>query len=559
MLPSPTALTRRIGTTPATDRRVNSRDTTLLGRLAVLTTVLTAAVGLMSVIPASAAPAPAQTLSWGPCPKIHGAGPEVRCATVRVPRDHARPSGPTIQIMISRIPARDPGRRRGVLIGNPGGPGGDAIGMFSALKVPREVRDEWDLIAVQPRGLLSSTPARCTPADDADAITAIVSFGGLNRERCDSADPGYVRTITTENTARDIDVVRRALGEEKVSLYGISYGTLLMSTYATLYPGHTDRLVLDSGVDPSWVWNTVLAAQTSSYKRRTHEMMAWIAQRDNIYHLGRTPLAVYRAWSAKVERESGVPPSLAAPPARVGDVPPGLRAVAAQYIAGVDLTADARARFENFIATMLVPGGLQAKSSLLGVTRLAAPDRNLWPLVALRTAGRATAPSTPNPQVIKLLTTMQEMQNLIMCNENQVPAQPATIPAAFFANYVVGDVYDAPGLIYQSGMACAGAPAVTRPVALANRGLAVPPLQIQSLGDPQTPYRGSFAMQRLMRSHLITVGGGDHAQLGRRNPALDRAITDYLRTGRTSIRSVPEPTISASLTKAPPTGIGASG
>ncbi|MEE3851638.1 alpha/beta fold hydrolase [Gordonia sp. LSe1-13] len=499
---------------------------------------------------------PEQRLDWGPCPAIHYAAPEVRCATVQVPRDHANPSGPTIDITVSRLAARDPSRKRGVLIGNPGGPGGDAVGMFSALPIPQAMRDEWDLVAVQPRGLLSSTPVQCDPLEESDTVAAITTAGAVNRERCDRSNPGYVRTITTENTARDIESVRRLLGVDKVSLYGISYGTLLMSTYATLFPHRTDRLVLDSGVDPALVWNDVLASQTQAYKRRVHEMMAWIAQRDNIYHLGTTPLAVYRAWSAKVAAESGVPPSLAAPPAQVGDVPPGLRSVAQQYIAGVNLTADARARFENLIATLLVPGGVQASSSLLGVTRMAAPERNMWPLVAMRTNGTAVPPKEPAPELVKVLTNLQEMQNLILCNENQAPAQPALIPASVYANYVVGDVFESPGLIYQSGMACAGAPAVTRPVALRNRGLAVQPLQIQSLGDPQTPYRESLAMQRQMRSHLITVGGGDHAQLGRSNPPLDRAIIEYLRTGRTSVRRAPEPPIAASLTDPPRTGIG---
>ncbi|MGK2319234.1 alpha/beta fold hydrolase [Gordonia rhizosphera NBRC 16068] len=540
----------------ATERPVTSPGRTRIRRLLAAVVTIGAVLGVLTA-PSAADASPAQTLRWGACPPIHGAGPDVRCATVRVPRDYADPTGPSIDILVSRLPARDPGRRRGVLIGNPGGPGGDAIAMFSALPLPDAMRDEWDLVAVQPRGLLSSTPVECAPVQESDTLAAITAAGALNRERCDKSRPGYVRTITTENTARDIEWVRRLLGVDKVSLYGISYGTLLMSTYATLFPRHTDRLVLDSGVDPSWIWNDVLASQTDGYKRRVHEMMAWIAQHDNIYHLGTTPLAVYRAWSAKVTEESGVPPSLAAPPAQVADVPPGLRAVAQQYIAGANLTAEARAGVENLIATLLVPGGNQATSSLLGLTRLAAPDRNAWPLVAMRTNGRATPPAKISPQLIKILTNLQQMQNLIMCNENQVPAQPAQIPAAVYADFVVGDVFDAPGLYYASGLACAGAPPVVRPVTLSNRGLAVQPLQIQSLGDPQTPYRGGLAMQRVMRSRLITVGGGDHAQLGRHNAPLDRAIVEYLRTGRTAVRSVPQAPITASLTTPPPrTGIG---
>lgn len=534
-----------------------SRTSVLIRPLLAMVIVVGAAVGMTAVPRAQATPASTGTLSWGACPQIHFAAPEVQCATVQVPRDHANPQGPSIDVMVSRLPAREPGRARGVLIGNPGGPGGDAIGMFSALPVPDAMRDEWDLVAVQPRGLLSSTPVECAPLTDVDPLAGIIAAGAVNRERCDQQLPGYVRTLTTENTARDIEVVRRALGVDKVSLYGISYGSLLMSTYATLYPRHTDRLVLDSGVNPELVWNGVLASQTSGYKRRVHEMMAWIAQRDNIYHLGRTPLAVYRKWSATVADESGVPPSLAAPPARVGDVPPGLRAVADQYIAGVNLTADARARFENLIATLVVPGGVQANSSLLGITRQAAPDRNAWPLVAMRINGLSQSPAEPDPEVVRILTNLQEMQSLILCNENQAPAQPWLIPGSLYANFVVADIFEAPGLYYQSGLACAGAPAVTRPVALQNRGLAVQPLQIQSLGDPQTPYRESVVLQRQMRSHLITVGGGDHAQLGRSNPTLDRAIVEYLRTGTTAVTSAPEPPVTASLTTPPRTGVGA--
>lgn len=517
---------------------------------ATLTAVVVGGVSLpIAAAPAAAAPAPA--LQWGACDPIHGASKETRCATLRVPRDYAHPNGPTISITVSRIPARDQAHKRGVLIGNPGGPGGDAVSMFTVSQVPKAVADEWDLIGVQPRGLPGATPVRCDSITEADDI--YFNAGGVDRTRCEKNTPGYTRTLTTETTARDIEMARRALGVERVSLYGISYGTLLMATYATLYPQRTDRLVLDSSVDPNWIWNNILAEQTPGYKARVNAMMAWIAAHDNVYHLGRTPLAVYRKWSAKVTAEAGVPPSLAQPPAQVGDVPPGLRSVAQLYLAGENLTADVRARFANFVATIAKPGALQLSSPLLVLTRVAAPDRNGWPFIARRIAG--TVP-TPRASTVQLQAAMvsQNMQSLVLCNENQAPSNPADVPASFFANFVVGDIFDGPGLFYRSGMACAGAPSAVRPVALANRGLAIVPLQIQSLGDPQTPYRGSLVMQRIMRSHLITVGGGDHGQLGRDNPALAAALTDYLSTGRTAVRSVGQAAISTPLTGSKTTG-----
>ena len=507
---------------------------------------LVSAAQLASAPEASAAPA----LDWQACPAVHGVPATVRCATVEVPLDHSEPNGETIEIGVSRMQARDQSRRRGVVMGNPGGPGGDGIAMFSQLRPPAAMLDEWDLVAVQPRGLVSGTPLRCDPitGDEPELMTAL---GKLNRDRCEARTPGLGATLTTENTARDMEVVRRLLGEPKVSLYGISYGTLLMSTYATLFPQRVDRMVLDSGFDPSVVWNSLLSVQTPGYKARVHEMMAWIARHDRIYHLGTTPLAVYRKWSDRVSAEAGVPPSLLAPPAQVGDVPPGLRAVAQQYIAGTDLTADARARFENLVFTLLRPGSLQLTSQLLVLTRALAPDRNSWPTVALMTANPGRKLPTPGPAAIEAAQVSQDMQAAVLCNENQVPAQPSLGFQAFVANYVTGDPFEAPGLAYESGLACAGAPALAQPVEIRNRGLAVAPLQIQSVGDPQTPYRGSLKMHELMRSHLITVGGGDHAQLGRANKPLDDAIVEYLRDGRTSVQRVPEAPITAPLTRLP--------
>ncbi|MBM7368349.1 alpha/beta fold hydrolase [Gordonia hydrophobica] len=501
------------------------------------------AVGGVLAVPAVAPAAP--TLNWGSCAPIHQASPDTQCATLTVPRDYSKPNGPTISITVSRIPARNQDGKRGVLIGNPGGPGVDGISMFTLLRPPTQVRDEWDLVSVQPRGLIDSTPVRCDEPSASDDV--FTSLGKVNRDRCEKNTPGYTRTLTTENTARDIERVRQALGVQKVSLYGVSYGTWLMSTYATLFPQHTDRVVLDSAVDPARVWGSVLDDQTSAYESRARQMMAWIAANDDVYHLGETPLAVYRRWSDQVSREAGVPPSLMAPPARVGDVPPGLQAVAQQYIAGVNLTADARARLENLVATLTNPGSSQATSSLLGLTRGVAPDRNGWPIVAQRMTGQLKA-EKPSKATLQVMRNFQDMQAVIICNEDWAPHDSTLAPAALIQNYLIGDIFTAPGLLFKSGLGCAGTTPVTRRIPVTNSGLAVRPLLINSLGDPQTPYRHAQALRQTMRAHLITVGGGDHGQLGRGNTPLDAAIADYLRTGATAVTRVPQGPITTPLT-----------
>ncbi len=489
--------------------------------------VALAAAGGLLVAPGTAAAAP----SWGPCPQLFGASRETVCTTITVPADYANPGGRKIDVLVSKLPATGP--KRGVLVGNPGGPSGDGVSMFTQLPMPAAVRAQYDLVAVQPRGLPGAGALDCTER---------FVIGAELRAACERTLPGYAATITTANTARDVESARKALGlGDRLNLYGLSYGTTLFSTYATMYPQHVDRLILDSAVDPEMLWNDLLAAQTPHYKKRVNAMFAWIAANDRVFHLGTTPLAVYRKWSARVEQEAGVPPSLAAPPARVGDVPPGLRAIARQYVDAVNLTADARARLENAVATVAT-GRIQATSSLYAVTRQVAPHRNAWYAVA----ELIITPQSPPPPTAELQRAFRiagQMQNTVLCNENRVAPDPLLLPAATISE-LLGDAFEAPGLSYKSGAACAGVP--SRPLPMpANRGLPVRPLLINSLGDPQTPYAGAKVLARLMNAHVITVGGGDHGQAFRGNAPLDAAIVEYLATGRTSVTSVPEAPIPA--------------
>ncbi|KQS00975.1 transporter [Williamsia sp. Leaf354] len=494
---------------------------------------------------ASAAPAPASSASWGPCPAIHGASADTVCTVVRVPRDYARPSAGSISVTVSKLPAGDQANKRGVLIGNPGGPGGDGIPMFTQAKLPTELRAQWDLIAVQPRGLIGANPVACAPVSPSSPAT-VFAGGAVARSACDARTPGGTENITTENTARDIDSAREQLGlGPRVNLLGISYGTTLMSTYATLFPQHTDRLILDSAVNPTIVWNTLLTAQTAPYRARTQAMFAWIAGNDATYHLGRTPLAVYREWSRKVAAEAGVPPSLGPPPAQVGDTPPAMRTAFDAFLRGSG-TAAARAYFDNLVAS-LATGKSQNASNLLTLTRVAAPSRDDWPRLAQRIIlAPRPARQLPSNQAERQVNS-SSMQLLLLCNENAVTARPQVAPASLLDSFVIGDPYTGASYLFESGLACSGAAPVARPVRISNRGLAVTPLQLQSIGDPQTPYPGGLIHRDRMRSHLITVGGGDHVQFGRGNPVVDAAIVEYLRTGSTSVTRAPEAPLTTPL------------
>lgn len=516
--------------------------------VAATATVL-AAAGLVVVQSASpAAPTAQAAPAWGACPDTVST-PGAVCTTVAVPQDYADPDGETIDITVSKLPARVPESRRGVLFGNAGGPGGDSLTYYDDNDLftwPEAMRDEWDLIGVQPRGLAHAGPLECAPMA-ADPVMVATNAGGAHRAACEEASGDDWRHLTTENTARDWEQVRLALGEEEISIHGLSYGTLLGSTYATLFPQHTDKMVLDSGVDPDWIWNQVLLEQNEPYKQRVRAMFDWIAAKDDVYGLGETPLAVYQRWTERVLAESGTTPTLAPPPAEVGDVPAEWQNLAQLWIDGTTATGPARVQMEGLARQIMTPGAVQSASPMLAATRGLAPQSQGWPMIAeaLRDDAPVGKVDPEMPEVPEEAMTALNMQSAILCNENQVAPRPLDYPGFLWTQFVTGDIFDATGWMFSSGAACAGAPAVTTPVDVSGGALDVDPLLINSVGDSQTPLHGAHALADRMGAHVITVDGGDHGQVAKGNQVVDDAVVEYLRTGDTDVTHAPAPPMPA--------------
>ena len=208
------------------------------------------------------------SIEWGACPPLaQGAtrNPGQKCGTVTVPLDYQQPDGKTITIEVSELAAAKPGKMRGYLLLNPGGPALEGLNMPSAMAptLPASVLDEYDLIGFDPRGVGVSTPVSCGlspsfagvfpyPAADG-SITQNVAQAKAAAEDCAKIG-GELQYFTTANTARDMDRIRIALGVPKISYWGQSYGTYLGAVYTTLFPQHTDRMVLEGNVDPNDVW-----------------------------------------------------------------------------------------------------------------------------------------------------------------------------------------------------------------------------------------------------------------------------------------------------------------
>ncbi|MEV4326357.1 alpha/beta fold hydrolase [Microbispora rosea] len=310
-----------------TNRAGASRIAAVVASIVLLSPALPAAgaAGVVDVVDAAALSSnrnpqhgPPQELRWGDCAGV--GDPALRCAEITVPLDHRRPRGRTITIAISRLPATDPALRRGVLLTTGGGPGGPGVPLTSSLAplLPPEVRARYDLIGFDIRFVERSTPIGCgqeveepggyrvrtatpgsLPADAAEARAYA--------RDCVRAAGWALPYATTANAARDMDMIRAALGEEKISYLGGSYAGMLGAVYAALFPGRVDRFVLDSPVDPKTAWRPYELGRTPAFEAGTAAFAAWTAERDAEYGLGGTAREVTDAVAELIRRAATAP------------------------------------------------------------------------------------------------------------------------------------------------------------------------------------------------------------------------------------------------------------
>ncbi|WP_456845805.1 alpha/beta hydrolase [Cellulomonas sp. P5_C6] len=204
-----------------------------------------------------------QQLEWTTCP-------EGECATAQVPLDYADPAGPSIGLALARSKATG-GEPLGSLLLNPGGPGASGVDFLAQATgtdqvkglVSADVQRQYDLVAFDPRGVQRSSPVQCVDGPELDTIIAtdhdystdagiqdaIDTYAGLGAACLQNTGPvlGHIDTISA---ARDLDVLRAALGDDKLAYLGFSYGTRLGATYAALFPEKVGRLVLDGALPP---------------------------------------------------------------------------------------------------------------------------------------------------------------------------------------------------------------------------------------------------------------------------------------------------------------------
>ncbi|MEU8891550.1 alpha/beta hydrolase [Streptomyces sp. NPDC048442] len=458
-----------------------------------------------------------QTPRWQRCDAENPA--TFQCATLKVPLDYSDPGGKKTDIAISRLRAGSVKERRGVLLLNPGGPGGPGLNLpvGPELSLSPAVKRQYDLIGFDPRGVGQSSPVGCgltgeerdaEPAYRAETYPKDVRRARAVAAKCRAREGDRLRHLTTRNTARDMDVIRAVLGEEKISYLGFSYGTYLGAVYTQMFPRRADRFVLDSAVDPAQYGRGMFLSMAKATEPAFVRWSAWTARRHATYHLGRTPAEVRKTFWDLVVRADRRPIDDNGTPV-TGD---GIRAgratffrvrKAAEWVAGLKRAAGGakpNPSGTHRAAPATVPAPAPGSAPGSAFARAVPPDNeaaSAWAVLCADT--RASWPREP-----------ERYRGDAIRDRARYPLY------GDFASTIKPCAFWTPG---------------SEPATTVDHSSRV--LIVQNEWDSQTPLATARGMHRALRgSRMVTVAGGEGHIVHGTNSCADRSATVYLTTGR---------------------------
>ncbi|MFD7896419.1 alpha/beta hydrolase [Streptomyces sp. NPDC059743] len=460
--------------------------------------------------------AAATGVAFGPCPKSEMLPPHITCGTVQVPLDYAEPEGKKIRLTVSRVRASgEPDQRQGALVFNPGGPGASSMYFPMAAEMPewKRIAQAYDIVGYAPRGVGRSAPLSCQdPADFTKAPTQSpthpsesyklerIAEAKAYAQGCAENTGPALAHFTSLSNARDLDVLRAALGEERLTFMGASYGTYFGALYATLFPSHVRRMVFDSAVnpDPRQIWYGNNLDQSVAFERRWADFRAWVAKHHKTYRLGTTPEEVQRSYET-------VRAAVAHEPAG-GKVGPG-----------------------QLQAAMLGAGYYDDYWAMRATALSEYVKGNPAPLIAQASPRPVAAADSENGNAV---------YTAVECNDAPWPTdwQVWDRDNTELARRAPFETWDNAWM----NLPCAYWP-VPRQQPLDVRtwpGELPPTLILAAERDAATPYEGALELQRrLAGSALVTErDAGTHGIAGGNNACVNKYLEDYLLRGEAPVR-----------------------
>lgn len=445
---------------------------------------------------------------------------EFECATIKVPLDYRDPGGKRLDLAISRLKSTAPDKRRGVLLSNPGGPGGQGLYMPLGLRetLPESAQQKYDLIGFDPRGVGESSPVSCglkpeeenwlRPYKD-ETFDKDVAWARDVANKCKEKAGDTLPYITTRNTVRDMDLLRAVLGEKKISYVGYSYGTYLGAVYTQLFPGRADRFVLDSAVDPARAWRGMIQWWAEGAEPAFDRWTEWAAERSETYGLGDTPKKVDRTFWDLVARADEKPIELDGYPNTGDDVRSGMRQAV-------------------FTPKYASEGVVELKKAAAGrpvsAKKLAAFTGGTTGVTGVRGAPATAAAEVPSDNMTASFLA-------VVCGDNS--AAWSRNPESYRRDAIEDKGrYPLFGDFASSIKPCAFWDRSKEPATKVNNK--VGSLIVQNEWDSQTPLPSAQALHAdLKGSKMLTVLGGEgHGVYPNGNACTDGTVTGYLLTGR---------------------------
>ena len=471
----------------------------------VPTTPTTPATGRPPAAPATLAGYYAQRPHWQPCDV------GFQCAHLVVPFDYAKPAGPRFTLPVIKLPAADPAQRIGALVINPGGPGGSGVqyALGARSEFPAAVLDRFDIVGFDPRGAGGSHPAlNCMTGpqldtffatddepSDAAQLTRVVAESKLFDAQCERNSAALLPYVGTQNAARDLDVLRSALGESQLTYLGKSYGTYLGSWYAQMFPHRVRALVLDGAVDPDASSLQATIAQAVGFQGAFGSFAAWCLASSGC-PLGRGSVA-----AAQAKAEALI--------ARANSVP---------------------------LASHLGDGQVADGAMLLYGVADALYSRAFWPILRTDLASAFAGDGTGLLELADQLygrmpngtySTLANAVTAIDCLDRPWPRSLALWQAAAATAERAAPMFGA--AIVWGSLACAYWPVPAYPLPRIRAAGARPILVVGTLRDPATPYRWAQALAGDLASGVLLGWNGDgHTAYGEGSACVNEIVDNYL-------------------------------